>query len=58
MGVEQRKCLIKFLRQNADILALSHEDMRRIDPSVIVHCLNIDRDFKPLNQKRQTFNQD
>lgn len=48
MGLKQRKSLIKFLRENADIFGWSHEDMSIIDPSVIVHRLNVDRDFKSM----------
>ncbi|KAL5554501.1 hypothetical protein UlMin_041902 [Ulmus minor] len=48
--------LIIFLREHHDVLAWSHEDMPGIDPSVIVHRLNIDPNFKPVKQKRRTFN--
>ena len=33
--------LTAFLRDNQDMFAWSHEDMLRIDPSVIVHRLNV-----------------
>ncbi|KAL5542749.1 hypothetical protein UlMin_010459 [Ulmus minor] len=48
--------LITFLREHRDIFAWSHEDMPGIDPSVIVHRLNIDPNFKLVKQKRRTFN--
>ncbi|KAL5555503.1 hypothetical protein UlMin_037739 [Ulmus minor] len=48
--------LIIFLREHRDVFAWSHEDMPGIDPSVIVHRLNIDPNFKPVTQKRRTFN--
>ncbi|KAL5544666.1 hypothetical protein UlMin_008450 [Ulmus minor] len=48
--------LIIFLREHRDVFAWSHEDMPRIDPNVIVHRLNIDPNFKPVKQKRRTFN--
>ncbi|KAL5555088.1 hypothetical protein UlMin_037324 [Ulmus minor] len=48
--------LIIFLREHRDIFAWSHEDMPGIDPNVIVHRLNIDPNFKPIKQKRRTFN--
>ncbi|KAL5576345.1 hypothetical protein UlMin_018044 [Ulmus minor] len=44
--------LIIFLREHRDVFAWSHEDMPGIDPSVIVHRLNIDPNFKPVKQKR------
>ena len=36
-----RQTLTTFLRDNQDMFAWSHEDMLRIDPSVIVHRLNV-----------------
>ncbi|KAL5545680.1 hypothetical protein UlMin_005367 [Ulmus minor] len=48
--------LIIFLREHRDVFAWSHEDMPGIDPNVIVHRLNIDPNFKPIKQKRGTFN--
>ncbi|KAL5563317.1 hypothetical protein UlMin_033064 [Ulmus minor] len=48
--------LIIFLREYRDVFAWSHEDMLGIDPNVIVHRLNIDSNFKPVKQKRRTFN--
>ncbi|KAL5571889.1 hypothetical protein UlMin_021486 [Ulmus minor] len=55
--------LVKFptvggigILEHRDVFAWSHEDMLGIDPSVIVHRLNIDPNFKPVKQKRRTFN--
>ncbi|KAL5546086.1 hypothetical protein UlMin_005773 [Ulmus minor] len=48
--------LVTFLREHRDVFAWSHEDMHGIDPDVIVHRLNIDPNFKPIKQKRRTFN--
>ena len=48
--------LITFLREHHDICAWSHEDMHGIDPSIIVHHLNIDLNFKPVKQKQRNFN--
>ena len=36
-----RQTLTAFLRDNQDMFAWSHEDTPRIDPSVIVHRLNV-----------------
>ena len=36
-----RQALMTFLRENQDVFAWSHEDIPRIDPSVIVHKLNV-----------------
>ncbi|KAL5568714.1 hypothetical protein UlMin_025289 [Ulmus minor] len=54
--VQGIKNLIIFLREHRDVFAWSHEDMPGIDPNVIVHRLNIDPNFKPIKQKRRTFN--
>ncbi|KAL5541827.1 hypothetical protein UlMin_009537 [Ulmus minor] len=40
--------LITFLREHRDVFAWSHEDMPGINPSIIVHCLNIDLNFKSV----------
>jgi hypothetical protein len=47
--------LVAFLRRNSDVFACSHEDMPRIDPSVIVHKLNVDPSHRPVKQRRRTF---
>ena len=43
-----RQELTAFLRSNRDIFAWTHEDMPRIDPSVIVHRLNVSPSFPPI----------
>ena len=43
-----RQDLANFLRMNQDIFAWSHENMPGIDPSVIVHRLNVNPDFSPV----------
>ena len=43
-----KKDLIRFLRENIDVFAWSHEDMPGIDPSVITHRLNIYPSSKPV----------
>ena len=48
--------MVNFLREYKDVFAWSHEDMPSIDPSIIVHHLKIDLTFKPVKQKRRTFN--
>ena len=50
-----RQDLANFLRMNQDIFAWSHEDMPGIDPSVIVHRLNVNPDSSPVRQKKQVF---
>ena len=40
--------LITFLRGNRDIFAWSYEDMLGIDPSVMVHRLNVSPSFPPV----------
>ena len=50
-----KKYLIRFLRENIDVFAWSHEDMPSIDPSVITHRLNIYPSSKPVRQKKRVF---
>jgi hypothetical protein len=44
-----------FLKSNSDVFAWNHEDMPGIDPSIIVHRLNIDPGSRPVKQRRKTF---
>ena len=48
--------LISFLREHKDVFAWSHEDMPEINPSIIVHRLNIDPASKPVIQKHRKLN--
>ena len=50
-----RQELITFLRGNRDVFTWSHEDMPGIDPSVIVHRLNISPAFPSIQQKKRVF---
>ena len=50
-----KKGLIRFLRENIDVFAWSHEDMPGIDLSVITHCLNIYPSSKHVRQKKRVF---
>ena len=43
-----RQELTAFLRSNRDVFAWTHEDMPGIDPSVIVHRLNVSPSFSPI----------
>ena len=50
-----RQELITFLRGNRDVFAWGHEDMSGIDPSVMVHRLNVSPAFPPIRQKKRVF---
>ena len=50
-----RQALAAFLRMNQDVFAWSHEDMPGIDPSVIVHRLNVNPTSSPIRQKKRVF---
>lgn len=52
---EIRGELVNFLQSNKDVFASTHEEMPGIDPSVIVHQLNVDPNSKPVKQKRRSF---
>ena len=47
-----RQALVAFLKTNQDVFAWSHEDMLGIDPSVIVHRLNVNPATLPIRQKK------
>ena len=53
-----RQDLAGFLRMNQDVFAWSHEDMPGIDPSVIVHRLNVNPASSPIRQKKWMFAQE
>ena len=53
-----RQDLVAFLRMNQDVFAWSHEDMPGIDPSVIVHRLNVNPASLPIRQKKWVFAQE
>ena len=44
--------LAAFLRMNQDVFAWGHEDMPGINPSVIVHRLNVNLASSPIRQKK------
>ena len=55
LSPEMRTRLIRFLKENLDVFAWSHEDMPGISPKVIQHKLNVDPERKPVQQRRRTF---
>ena len=55
MDRRMRKTIIKFLKNNIDVFAWTHEDMPGIDPSIISHKLNVDTSMRPIKQKRRVF---
>ena len=53
-----RQALAAFLKKNQDVFACNHEDMPGIDPSVIVHRLNVNPASPPIRQKKRVFAQE
>ena len=53
-----RQALTAFLRDNQDVFAWSYEDMPGIEPSIMVHKLNVSSSFPPVRQKKQVFAQE
>ena len=53
-----RDRLICFLRNSLDIFTWSHEDMPGIDPSIMVHQLNVSPSFLPVCQRKRVFAQE
>jgi hypothetical protein len=52
---DEKKKLVGFLCDHVDIFAWEHNEMPGIDPSVIEHRLNVDRNYRPVKQRRRTF---
>ena len=48
LSPEIRTRLIKFLKENLDVFAWSHEDMPSISPKIIQHKLNVNPERKPV----------
>ena len=55
LSPEIRTRLIKFLKENLDVFAWSHEDMPGISPKIIQHKLNVDTQRKPVQQRQRAF---
>ena len=53
-----RRMITTFLRNNQDVFAWNHEEMPGIDPSVMVHKLNVLPSFPPVRQKKRAFTQE
>ena len=47
--------IVKFLKNNLDIFAWSHEDMLSIDGGMIEHRLNVDPRKNPIQQRQRVF---
>ena len=48
LSPEMRTRLIRFLKENLDVFAWSHEDMPDISLEVIQHKLNVNPERKPV----------
>ena len=48
LSFEIRTRLIKFLKENLDVFAWSHEDMPGISLKIIQHKLNVNPERKPV----------
>ena len=53
-----RQALMTFLRENQDVFVWSQENMPGIDPSIVVHRLNVSPSFFPIRQKKRVFTQE
>ena len=52
------RALMTFLKKNQNVFAWSHEDMPKIDPSVMVYRLNVSPTFPSICQKKRVFAQE
>ena len=50
-----RDSIVRFLRENADVFAWSHDDMPGISTEVIAYKLNVNPSISPVKQKRRIF---
>lgn len=57
INVEAHDELTDFLQRSIDVFVWTRSDMVEIDPTIIYHVLNIDRDAYPVRQKRITLDQ-
>ena len=48
--------MIDLLHECKDVLALSHEDMKRVDPKFYQHQINLAMVAKPVQQRRYCMN--
>ena len=55
LAKDLRSLLIRFLKQNRDVLAWKQEDMGGINPAIITHRLSVSPSFKPVKQKKRSF---
>ena len=52
------QALTTFMRKNQDVFAWSHKDIPSINPSIMVHKLNVSPFFPPIRQKKRVFAQE
>lgn len=52
---EKKAQFENFLKNNVDVFVWSHNEMLGIKSKVMVHRLNVDPYFKPIQQKRCIF---
>ena len=55
LSASEKAKITNFLRENQHVFAWKHEDMLGIDKGVIQHCLNINLECKPVQQRRRIF---
>ena len=55
LSASEKMKLTTFLRENQDVFTWKHEDMLRIDREVIQHRLNVNPEYKPVQQRRRVF---
>jgi len=55
LSADEKGRLVKFLRDHLDVFAWGHDEMPGVDPSIIEHRLNVDRNCRPVKQRRRSF---
>lgn len=44
-----KKSIEEFSKANTDVLAYNTIEMAKVNPSTMVHCLNVKEDYKLIN---------
>jgi len=55
MEKKTKQDLIQFFKKSTDVFGWSHKDKPKIDPSVIIHHLNVTPSYKLVHQNRRVF---
>ena len=58
LSEEMQRAIVDFLKKNASTFAWTTSDMKRINPAITSHKLNVDPTINPIRQKRRKIGHD